>query len=184
MDKIDKIRQEIKRRYDYENEMYHKKKPDGRPNDGWAESLAIMGVLEELLTFLDTLSEEPDKSLGEAAEKKYPVYWKDYPKDGIARSELSYDTNKQCREAFIAGAEWQYQKDRGEFAKIKAKTWCEGFDAHKEQMLKDAVEAEVLYFGETQDVSRTIKIPQMQEWLKPFKDGDKVRIVILKQNEE
>lgn len=78
-------------------------------------------------------SEEPDKSLDEAAEKKYPVYWKDYPKDGIARSELSYDTNKQCREAFIAGAEWQYQKDRGEFAKIKAKTWCEGFDAHKKQ---------------------------------------------------
>lgn len=34
----------------------------------------------------------------EAAEKKYPVYWKDYPKDGIARSELSYDTNKQCRQ--------------------------------------------------------------------------------------
>ena len=63
--------------------------------------------------------------------------------------------------AFIAGARWQ-----------------------KEQMLKDAVEAEVLYFGETQDVSRTIKIPQMQEWLKPFKDGDKVRIVILKQKEE
>ena len=61
MSNIDKIRQEIKRRHDYENEMYHKKKPDGRSNDGWAESLAIMGVLEELLTFLDTLSEEPDK---------------------------------------------------------------------------------------------------------------------------
>ena len=69
MDKIDKIRQEIKRRHDYENEMYHKKKPDGRPNDGWAESLAIMGVLEELLSFIDTLSEEPDKSLEESGER-------------------------------------------------------------------------------------------------------------------
>ena len=68
MDKIEKIRQEIKRRYDYENKMYHKKKPDGRPNDGWAESLAIMGVLEELLTFLDILLEEPDKSLEESGE--------------------------------------------------------------------------------------------------------------------
>ena len=44
---------------------------------------------------------------------------------------------------FIAGAEWQYQKDRGEFAKIKAKTWCEGFDACKEQMMEGAVEGEI-----------------------------------------
>lgn len=59
MSNIDKIRQEIKRRHDYENEMYHKKKSDGRPNDGWAESLAIMGVLEELLSFIDSLPDEP-----------------------------------------------------------------------------------------------------------------------------
>lgn len=48
--------------------------------------------------------------LEEAAEEKYPVYWKDYPKDGIARSESFYDTNKQCRDAFIAGAEWQKEQ--------------------------------------------------------------------------
>lgn len=94
MDKIEKIRQEIKRRYDYENEMYHKKKPDGRSNDGWAESLAIMGVLEELLTFLDTLSEEPDKSLEEAAEE--------YIKDGRYLPEAFV-----VRPAFKAGAKWQ-----------------------------------------------------------------------------
>jgi len=113
----------------------------------------------------------------EAAEKKYPVYWKDYPKDGIARSELSYDTNKQCREAFIAGAEWQYQKDRGEFAKIKAKTWCEGFDAHKEQMLKDAVEAEIHLVGFNNAIF--IKEPRV-EILDHYNVGDRVRIVILK----
>lgn len=97
MDKIDKIRQEIKRRHDYENEMYHKKKPDGRPNDGWAESLAIMGVLEELLTFLDTLSEEPDKSLEEAAEE--------YIKKGRYLPEAFV-----VRPAFIAGAEWAMEQ--------------------------------------------------------------------------
>ena len=58
---VEKLKAEIKRRHDYENEMYHKTKPDGRPNEGWAESLAIMGVLEELLFFLDTL-EEPEES--------------------------------------------------------------------------------------------------------------------------
>ena len=54
---------------------------------------------------------EPSKDLEEAAEEKYPIYWKNYPKDGIVRSETSYDTNKQCREAFIAGAKWQKLKD-------------------------------------------------------------------------
>lgn len=66
-------------------------------------------------------SKEPvSEDLEEAAEKKFPVYWKNYPKDGIVRSESSYDTNKQCRDAFLAGANWQ-----------------------KEQMLKDAVETDV-----------------------------------------
>ena len=165
MDKIDKIRQEIKRRHDYENEMYHKKKPDGRSNDGWAESLAIMGVLEELLTFLDTLSEEPDKSLEEAAEKYSDKYCSDWA------YRLEYE------DAFIAGAEWQYQKDRGEFAKIKAKTWCEGFDAHKEQMLKDSVEGRVFMSfapGHNQMVMADVDLPT----------NTKVRIVVLKEKEE
>ena len=58
---IQAIRKEIGRRYNYEKEMYCDTKPDGRPNDGWAESLAIMGVLEELLSFLSTIekSEKP-----------------------------------------------------------------------------------------------------------------------------
>lgn len=99
MNKIEKIRQEIKRRHDYENEMYHKKKPDGRSNDGWAESLAIMGVLEELLTFLDTLSEEPDKSLEEAAEKYSDKYCSDWA------YRLEYE------DAFIAGAEWMAKQE-------------------------------------------------------------------------
>ena len=94
MDKIEKIRQEIKRRYDYENKMYHKKKPDGRPNDGWAESLAIMGVLEELLTFLDTLSEEPDKSLEEEIQR-------------YLREECSGDDEPTVSEIARHFAEWQ-----------------------------------------------------------------------------
>ena len=71
MNKIEKIRAEIERRYNYEKEMYCDTKPDGRPNDGWAESLAIMGVLEDLLSFLDTLEEEPDKSLVEEVKRYY-----------------------------------------------------------------------------------------------------------------
>lgn len=89
--------------------MYHKKKPDGRPNDGWAESLAIMGVLEELLTFIDSLPEEPDKSLEEAAEnyrrKSYNTTMIP-PLDGPTEE---YGGN--IKNAFIAGAEWQKEQD-------------------------------------------------------------------------
>lgn len=119
MDKIEKIRQEIKRRYDYENEMYHKKKPDGRPNDGWAESLAIMGVLEELLTFLDTLSEESDKSLEEAAEnyrrKSYNTAMIP-PLDGPTDE---YGGN--IKNAFKAGAEWMEKEINKELIKAAEK---------------------------------------------------------------
>ena len=67
--------------------------------------------------------------------------------------------------AFLAGADWQ-----------------------KEIMMKEAVEGEVQYFGGKQGVprkfprmrvTRTIKIPRLQELLTQFKDGDKVRIIVL-----
>ena len=111
MSNIEKIRQEIKRWHDYENEMYHKKKPDGRTNDGWAESLAIMGVLEELLTFLDTLSEEPDKSLEEAAE------------DWVFENCFDCDVVGEHRayDAFIAGAEWMEKEINKELIKAAEK---------------------------------------------------------------
>ena len=54
-------------------------------------------VCEELLSFLDTLSEEPDKSLEEAAEE--------YIKEGRYLPEAFF-----VRPAFIAGAEWQKEQ--------------------------------------------------------------------------
>lgn len=50
---------------------------------------------------VDTLSEEPDKSLEEAAEQAYPsTTWK----EGKIAEHI---TNLHCQKAFIAGAEWQ-----------------------------------------------------------------------------
>jgi len=66
--------------------------------------------------------------LEEVAEKKYPIYWKNYPKDGIIRSESSYDTNKQCRDAFIAGAEW----DRGQMMKEAKDGYVSGIIIHND----------------------------------------------------
>lgn len=126
------IRQEIERRYAYQKEMYNKTKPDGRPNDGWAESLAIMGELEELRTFLDALSEEPVlANLEEAAEEYLQKV-----KAGFLRT-LEHPTAKDC---FKAGTEWQYQKDRREFAKLKAKEWLSGYDAALSRFVKISYE--------------------------------------------
>ena len=109
MDKIEKIRAEIKKRYNYEKEMYCDTKPDGRPNDGWAESLAIMGVLEDLLSFINTLEEEPDKSLVEAAMRyAIPTYMKNVDENYL--QEYPRDPIKE--EAFIAGAKWGIEHAR------------------------------------------------------------------------
>lgn len=135
-------------------------------------------------------SEEPDKSLEEAAEEFAEGEW-----DGVA---VDTDGNPlyaqdEIEYAFKAGAEWQYQKDREEFAKIKAKTWCEGFDAHKEQILKGAVEGEIEEVSfNNGEVHNTIRFSFDEESLRvenriwfprSGKDGDKVRIVVLKKEE-
>lgn len=82
MDKIEKIRQEIERRKNY---------------------ISVTHFAEELLSFLDTLSEEPDKSLEEAARLyAIPHYMKDIDVNHI--EEYPYDTGLEA--AFIAGAKW------------------------------------------------------------------------------
>ena len=77
--------------------------------------------------------EKIDKGLEEAAEEKYPVYWKSYPKDGIVRSESSYDTNKQCRDAFIAGAEWQKEQDQPITGNSLEQEWLRYVDRKKKR---------------------------------------------------
>lgn len=175
MGNIDKIRAEIKKRYNYEKEMYCDTKPDGRPNDGWAESLAIMGVLEDLLSFLDALEEEPDKSLEEAAMRyAIPAYMKDvddnylheYPRDPIAEK------------AFIAGAQWQEKRNEETIKTAEDHAFLAGADWQKEQMLKDAVdgEAEELYNdGESQC---TVGVGTY------FKPGERVYVLKAMEDEE
>lgn len=71
-------------------------------------------------------------------------------KKALELARVAYPNNEKLRVAYMLGLN-------------------KGYEVYEQQMLKDAVEAEVLYFGETQDVSRTIKIPRMQEWLKSLR---------------
>lgn len=158
MDKIEKIRQEIEMLYDGEAPK-HDQQCDF--SDGYFTGLSVIS------NFLDTLSEEPDKSLEEAAEISFDEAgaltedYRDFLAKGLTENKprpigphwfCEYAKNR-----FIVGAKWQ-----------------------KEQMMKDAVEGEVIVpIYEGDDIwSAEIEIPGRYEI------GDKVRIVVLKEEEE
>lgn len=88
---------------------------------------------------------------------------------------------QEIKDAFKAGAEWQYQKDRGEFAKLKAKEWSDGYDEGiakgKEQMMKNAVDYKI--------VNNLAAYPVIYYEVDHLglKYGDKVKMIILKDGE-
>lgn len=95
-------------------------------------------------------------SLGEAARLyAIPHYTKDIDVHHI--EEYPYDTGLEA--AFIAGAQWQ-----------------------KEQMMKDAVEC-VVYAGMKGNKWIVSYIGNYESMVKACKVGDKVRIIIVKEDE-
>lgn len=118
MDKIEKIRQEIER--------LKKENENIKCDSNKAYCQGYDDAFVDLLPFFDTLSEEPDKSLEDAAENYIAPIENDEGLDYINFN------GRDIKDAFIAGAEWQ-----------------------KSQMLSEAVEgeAEELYNdGESQCV--------------------------------
>lgn len=85
------------------------------------------------------------------------------------------------KKGFKAGAEWQYQKDREEFSKMKAKTWCEGFDAHKDQMMKEAVEADVNTY---KDLAAEKSWAEFVVEMPTNNLGDKVKLIVIKEDKK
>lgn len=128
MSKIEKIRAEIERRKNICESVFE------RGADTYYQGKAV--AYGELLPFLDTLSEEPDKSLEEAARRyAIPAYMKDVDENYL--DEYPYDP--VAEKAFKAGAEWQ-----------------------KSQMLKDAVEGRVFMSfapGHNQMVMADVDLP-------------------------
>ena len=153
MDKIEKIRAELERLVKM-NQTKH-----GFPA-GTACAIRIEAY-KKLLAFLDTLSEEPDKSLEEEIQHK--VYDLLFDLDGVAfKGATAYATVDDV--AYIARhfAQWQ-----------------------KEQMTKEAyVESQIVEDGRIElegdplpCLNPIILLPYPQ-----FKPGDKVRIIIVKED--
>lgn len=163
MDKIEKIRQFVK---ELQQDFI-----SIQPKDCSLElikSYAGYAYLDKVLSFLDTLSEEPDKSLEEAARRyAIPTYMKDVDENFL--DEYPYDP--VAEKAFKAGVEWK-----------------------ESQMLKDAVEGEIC--GRVYDHINVRFADGVCKHLEPknishipadvskYNIGDKVRIVVLKAEEE
>lgn len=101
MDKIARIRQEIDKRYaEYRAKM---KTDDFTYYEGMADALDLFEQ------FLDTLSEEPDKSLEEAAEEyanKHYSEWDESWDDYNGHNVEPENDKLELIDAFIAGAKW------------------------------------------------------------------------------
>lgn len=145
---LSKIRQEIERYEAGAQSAYN-------PHDEYADFFyGKVIACEDLLSILDTLSEEPTKSLDEAAEG--------YTQKMLESWRFDSTGCRPPRESFKAGANWQ-----------------------KSQMLKDVyVESRIVEDGRIElegeplpCLNPIILLPYPQ-----FKPGDKVRIIIIKED--
>lgn len=117
-------------------------------------------------------------SLEEAAEK----YEEEHTYQRYDGGGLTPEYNATLAEAFLAGAEWQKEQMMDEW--LKDRDGCfwdgveEGKQAMKEQMMKEAVE------GTVHNFSSNKPHPTVLVDAKGFNQGDKVRIIIVKEDEQ
>ena len=91
-----------------------------------------------ILNTINSLQQEqPEVELSEISEKYAEKL--DISKGWFDGGEI----DDLIKESFEAGAEWQYQKDREEFAKLKAKEWMSGYDDAVSRFVKIGSQAEM-----------------------------------------
>lgn len=98
------------------------------PQDVEKKSANETSITRRISKAIDIIqqSEQPhiSESLWDAADE----YEKEHTYQRYDGGGLTPEYDATLAEAFIAGAERQYQKDRYEFAKLKAKEWMSGYD--------------------------------------------------------
>ena len=143
-------------------------------------SLADIAAVSEVLSSLGTFDKEHDKRLEEYASRAGFDYV-----DGIVQEEPGHrwndhDVEFAYRDGIIAGAEWQAsQMPMPEDTVLFNKGVSEGRRLEREDLLKDAVEGYVNYYED----SGGILMAEAQVGC-PYHNGDKVRIIVLKEEDE
>ena len=179
MNKIEKIKEWVKKQ---------KKEELTRNSIGVITGHTLFVDANELLSFLDTLSEEPSKSLQEEIETWIP-----------AHISIRTDETLQANPTEIANAckEWgkcvarhfaEWQKNeimKGSPVIMSPENFQGLIDSHakrveadyKEKMLKEAVKGDY-------DCNYYAPAIFLDKNLDGIKDGDKVKVIVLKEEEE
>ena len=123
----------------------------------------------DLLAFLDTLPEQPVEGLEEAAHN-FAIHYDNGTCDGIAQ------------DCFIAGAKWQREQMIDEWLKDRDGCFWDGVEegkkAMEKQMMKEAVEGKIQMRYSGCLCATTIRAINEDK----FKFGDKVRVIVIKED--
>ena len=158
----DLLRKEIDRRY---NEYSAKKK-----TDDFIYYSGMADALDLFEQFLDTLSEEPDKSLEEEAGE-----WAE--NEAYGKSDAEFE---MAYKGFIAGAKWQAEQDDRDVVFWKGMQYAYArLKEEAEGVVQD--HGQFINFGDGKyiDLDPTLENKPIVE----LADGDKVRVIIIKDDE-
>lgn len=131
--------------------------------------------------------EEPEKATG-IEEKKLPDGLEEAaveiadnllakPKEYAIAAKADYWNG--AHDGAIAGAEWQKKRDDLETADLLAIAHLQGMEQQKAKMLEVAVEGEVV-----KDITNKLAVTAKNVNLDKFKFGDKVKIIVIKEDEK
>ena len=174
---IQAIRNEIERRIK-ECEATYPKDKGGYWFPEQEEAYAIAEEYKQLLSFLSTL--ESEKPMQEGLEEEIEAYFDSNfgtPWDGCHPIGV-FELDSMARHF----AQWQKEQD-DRFVDIIYQQGIEkGKDDMEEQMLKEAVEAKIYGYddGSFELIASWLDMPNNSI----YKDGEKVRIIIVKEDEK
>ncbi len=185
MDKIEKIRQEIKQlRKLLEDHNYYL--------DNSEQALGYGLALDDIEKFLDTLSEEPDTPEFPETFEICLYDGRTPDKESCTKCSTTCSVRKEEPDKSLEGAAEKYRKESfkksvmpqidgpvSEYGGSIKDAFIAGWKCRDDQMLKDSVEGYINYYED----SGGILMAEAQVGC-PYHVGDKVRIVVLKAEEE
>ncbi len=132
-----------------------------------------------MLVLLDIIASIPEEKPSEDLEQEIAgMYQALFGTDIINRKEMLYiETFETIARHF---AQWQKEQDEKGTSDLLTIAHLQGADQMKEQMMKDAVDGKVV-IGYSAYVKETNNDALKQYIIDNFKDGDKVKVIIVKE---
>ena len=146
----------------------------------WKDELIKLAKsdLQNLSNVERTIKEWKEESLSEGLEKAAKEYSMFERSDD---TEVGYDLNR-C-DGFIAGAKWQKEQDKSTIELAEDHAMLAGMEKMKEQMMKDAIEAEIINWASMFTSIKVIEPERAETMIKEkFDIGDKVKLIIVKED--